>query len=140
MRSLKQGGSKVERKEPYATQEEFNKRVVRYRDVPLIDLGRGPGQRSHIVSTEKVTISFGIADPNAYAAPHHHECEQIIIMTDGAIDEIVDGKLYHLEKGDVVILPPNTEHGGYTSGRGCSVIDIFSPPRQDLVVKLKAVG
>ena len=129
----------MERKEPYATQEEFNRRVVRYRDVPPIDLGLGPGQRSHIVSAEKMTVSFATVDPNAYGASHHHESEQIMIIMDGAIDEIVDGKLYHLEKGDVCIIPSNIEHGGYASDRGCSVIDIFSPPRQDLMAKLEGV-
>ena len=42
-------------------------------------------------------------------------------------------------EGDVCIIPSNIEHGGYASDRGCSVIDIFSPPRQDFVAKAKAV-
>jgi len=128
----------MERKEPYATQEEFNKRVVRYRDVPLIELV--PGSKSHIISAEKVTVSLLTMAPDSYFSVHRHQSEQIMIVMDGAIDEIVDGKLYHLEKGDVLILPSNIEHGGYISDKGCRVIDIFSPPRQDLVAKLKAVG
>jgi len=127
----------MERKEPYATQEEFDRRVVRYRDVPLIELVSGT--KSHIVSAEKMTVSFLTMDPNCYFALHRHESEQIMLVIDGACDEIVEGKIYHLEKGDVIILPPNTEHGGYISDRGCRVIDIFSPPRQDFVAKLKAV-
>lgn len=125
------------RKEPYASQEEFSKRVVRKRDIPQVDLV--PGSRSHIVSTEKVTVSFITMDPNSYFAVHRHEQEQVMIVTDGAIDEIVDGKIYHLEKGDIIILPSNMEHGGYISDRGCCAIDIFSPSRQDYVAKLKAV-
>jgi len=127
----------MERKEPYATQEEFNRRVIRYQDVPLIELV--PGSKSHIVSTEKMTLSFLTMNPNSSFAVHHHESEQIMIVIDGACDEIVEGKLYHLEKGDVIILPPNTEHGGYISDRGCRAIDVFSPPRQDFVAKLEAV-
>ncbi len=50
----------------------------------------------------------------------------------------VDGKLYHLEEGDVITLPSNLEHGTYVSDRGLRAIDIFSPPRQDIVAKLEA--
>ncbi len=127
----------MERKEPYATQEEFNRRVVRYQDVPLIDLV--PGIKSHIVSAEKVMVSFVIMEPNSYLPPHHHQSEQITVVIDGATDFIVDGKLYHLEKGDVAVIPSNIEHGAYVSDRGCRIIDVFSPPRQDLVAKLEAL-
>ena len=127
----------MERKEPYATQEEFNQRIIRYRDVPLIDLV--PGSKSHIVSTERITVSFITMEANSYFDVHQHESEQIMIVTDGACDEIVEGKLYHLEKGDVLILPSNTKHGGYISDKGCRAIDVFSPPRPDFVAKLEAV-
>jgi len=126
----------MERKEPYATQEEFNRRVVRYRDIPLIELG--PGSKSHIVSAERITVSFVTAQPNIYFASHHHEPEQIVIVTDGACDTILEGKLYHLEAGDVLIVPSNIEHGNYISDRGLRMIEVFSPPRRDLVAKLEA--
>ena len=127
----------MERKEPYATQEEFNRRVVRYQDVPPIELAAGI--KSHIVSAEKITVSFVTMEPNAQVPIHHHEAEQIMIVADGACDQIADGKLYHLEKGDVVILPAKIKHGGYISDKGCRAIDIFCPPREDFVAKLEAV-
>jgi len=125
----------MERKEPYASQEEFNRRVVRYRDVPLIELV--PGANSHIVSAENITVSFLTMEPNTHFAPHRHESEQVMIVVDGECDEIVDGKLYHLKKDDVLILPSNIEHGAYISDKGCKAIDVFSPPRKDFVEKLK---
>ena len=127
----------MEKKEPYATQEEFNKRVARYCDVPPIELGSG--LKGHIVSAEKLTVNFITAAPNSSAPIHHHEAEQIIIVTDGALDVILDGKLYHLEKDDTLIIPSNVEHGAYISDRGCRITEVYSPPRQDLVAKLKAV-
>ncbi len=127
----------MERKEPYATQEEFNKRVVRYRDVPLIELG--PGIKLHLVSAERLSTIFVTMEPNAQIPIHHHEAEQIMVIVDGACDQIADGKLYHLEKGDVFVAPSNSEHGTYVSEKGCQTIEAFSPPRQDFVAKLKAV-
>lgn len=127
----------MEKKEPYATQEEYNRRVIRYRNVPLIELG--PGSKSHIVSAERLTVSFVTAEPNIHFATHRHEPEQIAIITGGACDYMVGGKLYHLEEGDVLIVPSNLEHGNYISDRGLRMIEVFSPPRHDLVAKLEAV-
>ncbi len=127
----------MKRKEPYATQEEFNKRVVRYRDVPLMDLA--PGIKMHFVSAEKLSIFFSIMEPNSQVPIHQHEAEQIMVIVDGACDLIADGKLYHLEKGDVFIVPSNSVHGAYVSEKGCRTIEAFSPPRHDYVAKLEAL-
>jgi len=126
----------MERKEPDASQEEFKKRVVHYPDVPEVELN--PGSMSRIVSSEKVMLSFLNQAPNAYFPPHRHEAEQIMIVIDGEQDEIVEGKIYHLKKGDVITLPSNIEHGGYMTETGCRAIDIFIPPRKDLLAKIEA--
>ena len=43
-------------REPYATEEEFKKRVVHYPDVPLTEVV--PGSTSHLVVGERVLVSF----------------------------------------------------------------------------------
>ncbi len=125
----------MDRKEPYATQQEFSEHVVRYRDVPVIDLA--PVIKFHLVSAEKLSIFFSIMDPNSQVPLHRHPAEQIMLIADGACDLIADGKLYHLEQGDVFIVPSNVEHGVYVSERGCHTIEAFAPPRDDLVAKLE---
>ena len=127
----------MERKEPYASQEEFNKRVVHYPDVPPVELW--PGVSSHLVSAKNITVSFITMSPNVTTTAHRHEAEQVMIVVDGEIDQIVEGKIYHLKKGDVITLPSNEEHAAYVSDKGCQVIDVFSPPREDLVAKLNEV-
>ena len=126
----------MERKEPYATQEEFDKQIIRYRDVPPIDLA--PGIKCHLVSAEKLSIFFSMMEPNSQVPIHQHEAEQIMVIAEGSCDAIADGKLYQLEKGDVLIVPSNAEHGVYVSEKGCQTIEAFSPPRHDLVEKLEA--
>ena len=128
----------MERKEPYASQEEFDKRVSHYPDIPLVELG--PGSNSHLVCTKNITVSFITMDANIRTSLHHHESEQVMIVVDGECDEMVEGKLYHLRKGDVIRLPSNIEHRAYISDRGCKAIDIFSPPRKDLVEKLEKIS
>ena len=127
----------MERKEPYATQEDYSKYVIRYTDVPTI--GLAPGIKAHIISADRITLSFANCEPNAQLPPHRHENEQMLIVMDGAVDFLIEGKQYHLEKGDVAVLPSNTEHGAYFTDRGAHVIDVFSPPRQDFVAKLEEV-
>ena len=125
----------MEKKEPKATQEEYDRSITHYHDVPLIDLV--PGIQSHIVSGERIMLSFLTAQPNGYMHNHRHEPEQLMVVLDGALDLVIEGKRYPMEKGDVVVLPSNVEHSAYISDQGCTVIDIFSPPREDFLAKLK---
>jgi len=127
----------MEAKEPRASQEEFNKRVVHYRDIPPIELG--PGAKANLVSAERMTVSFITQEANCRFPVHHHESEEIVIVLEGERDAIVDGKLYRIKEGDVLTVPSNAEHGTYTYDKGCKVIEVFSPPRQDLVAKLEKV-
>ncbi len=125
------------KKEPYVTRKEFDKRVIRYREVPPFEVA--PGVKVNLVSAEKLSIIFSSMEPNATVPLHRHEAEQIMIVVDGAGDQIADGKLYHLEKGDVFIAPSNLEHGTYVSGQGLKTIEAFSPPRHDYVARLEAL-
>lgn len=127
----------MERKEPAATREEYSKYVTRYTEVPAIELA--PGITARIISHDKITISLASAEPNSQLSPHRHENEQMLIVLDGAIDFIIEGKQYHVEKDDVIVLPSNTEHGAYFTDKGAFVIDVFSPPRQDFVARLEEV-
>ena len=127
----------MERKEPPATPEEYKKRVVRYQDIPPIE--SVPGAISYILPAERLTVSFVTLQPNLRITPHRHESEQVVIVLDGACDFLVDGKQYHLEKDNVLTIPSKVEHGNYSSDRGLRMIEVFSPPRYDLVAEMQAV-
>ncbi len=121
--------------EPYATEEEFKRRITHYPDIPLTELV--PGTTSHIISGERALVSFLTMSANSVFPPHRHEAEQIMIVVEGYMDEIIEGKLYRVKKGDVIVLPSNIEHGGYIREVDCKAIDIFTPPRQDYLGKLQ---
>ncbi len=125
----------MERTQPYASKEEFTKLVVHYPDVPLVELA--PGSHSHLVPAATMTLSFLTVEPNRYFPPHHHEAEQIFVVLDGECGQLVEGKLYPLKKGDVIVIPSNVEHGSYVLDKGLKAIEIFSPAREDLVSKLR---
>ena len=46
----------MEKKEPYATKEEYDKRVVRHEDVPPIS--PFPGASVHFITGEKLSLLF----------------------------------------------------------------------------------
>ena len=127
----------MERKEPYATQEEFNKRVIRYRDIPPVELV--PNIKAHILSSERMTAIFTVMPPNSMVPKHQHEHEQIMVIAEGECDQIADGKLYHLKEGDVIIYASNQKHGTYVSDKGCRTIEFFAPVRQEYMAKLETV-
>jgi quercetin dioxygenase-like cupin family protein len=124
-------------KEPYATQEECDRHVIRFQDVPIVEIA--PGMKYNIVSGERVTVGFINASPNSVGPTHKHEAEQILIVMDGACEEAVAGKLFPLKRGDVLVIPSNVEHGTYMSDKGCQILDIYSPPRYDYLTKLEEV-
>ena len=127
----------MERKEPVASQEEYDKYVIRYADVPAIELTSSI--KAQIISAENITLSFASAEPNASLPSHRHENEQMLIVQEGVVDFIIEGKRYRVEKGDVIVLPSNIEHGAYFIDGDARIIDIFSPPRQDFVARLEEV-
>ena len=65
--------------------------------------------------------------------------EQIMIVLSGWCDEIIEGKLYRVKAGDVVVLPSNVVHGAYIGDEDVQVIDVFGSPRADYLMKMMQV-
>ena len=123
--------------EPNATPEEFKSRVIQQASLPMVELVKGSNSR--LVVGEQMMISFLKMDAHSYFAPHRHRQEQIMIVLDGYCDEIIEGKLYRVKKGDVVILPSNVEHGAYIGDEDVHVIDVFGDVRGDYLMKMMQV-
>ena len=86
---------------------------------------------------KEAVVSLLTMKAGAYFPVHQHEAEQIMIVLDGFIEQIIDGKLYPARKGDVLILPSNIPHGGYVREE-TTVVDVFAPSRADLAEKAAA--
>ena len=125
---------KMTPKEAKATQAEFDSHVIHQPDLPETELV--PGSNSRLVTGEQSMISFLTMKANSYFAPHHHSQEQIMIVLEGSCDEIIEGKLYRVSKGDVIILPPNIVHGAYIGDQDVHVIDVFGEVRSDYLLKM----
>lgn len=120
--------------ETRATEEEM-KRVKRCWGLPWIQLG--PGAVSHLYASENMTVSFIVQEPHRSFPVHSHEPEEIVIVLEGERDAVIDGKLYRIKAGDIVTVPSGSRHGSHTYESGCKVIEVFSPPRLDLLARLE---
>jgi len=92
--------------------------------------------KSHMVSTDRVLISFIENPPGCVFPQHSHPSEQILIILEGEEDHICGKEKFLMKAGDICIHPPNVMHGGETK-TGFKGIDIFVPPREDHLEKLK---
>ena len=60
-----------------------------------------------------------------------------IYPTTGYCDEIIDGRIYRVGKGDAIHLPSNVPHGAFIRDVDCKAIDIFVPSRKDYIAKFQ---
>jgi gluconolactonase len=113
-----------------ASAEDRRKYVVQpYEGVPLTKLV--PGSTSHLVSGDRVMVSFLAMEAGSTFDLHSHPEEQIMIVLEGYCDEVIEDKMYRVAKGDVIWLPSNIKHGGFVRDVDCKIIDVFAPPRSD---------
>lgn len=125
----------MSRSEPMATREQYAAKVMRIGHGSVVDLG-SHGE-ANIICGDKAMLSFVDMPANSYAEPHSHpDIEQITIMLKGEADFVVEGVVYPVREGDVLIFGPDEEHGAYVGPSGARVLDVFAPPRPDLLAKM----
>jgi quercetin dioxygenase-like cupin family protein len=64
---------------------------------------------------------------------HNHVHEQISYCTVGRFEYSLDGRVHVLAQGDSIYVPSNARHGAKALARGSTLIDVFTPVRQDLL-------
>ena len=117
-----------------ATAEERARHIIRpHEQIPMTELVKG--SYSHLVSLERLTVSFLTMRAGSAFALHTHPNEQCMIVIEGYCDELIGDKMYRVEKGDVIHLPPNIPHGAFIRDVDCKAIDIFAPGREDYLDK-----
>jgi quercetin dioxygenase-like cupin family protein len=111
------------------------KYFYRIQNLPLIWLTEK--SKSHMVSTDRALLSFIENPPGCVFPLHSHPSEQILILLQGEEDHICGEEKFLMKAGDICIHPANVMHGGETK-TGFKGIDIFCPPREEWLEKLKA--
>ena len=92
----------MKRKEPLASEAERASRILHIGRGSPVDLG-SHGE-ANILCGEKIMLSFVDMPANSYADPHKHSgIEQVTMMLKGDADFVVEGKVFPVHEGDVLI-------------------------------------
>jgi quercetin dioxygenase-like cupin family protein len=106
-------------------------RFVRFPDLDPLHVVAGMEFRP--VTTDTVMTNHVTIEPNAPLATHHHSEQQIAIVLSGGLTFTVGGETREMRPGDCVVIPPHVPHGGEAGPEGCTVVDVFTPPRAGIV-------
>lgn len=89
------------------------------------------GVRRRVVSDGQsmMVVEFEF-ETGAVGALHQHPHEQISYVVRGRGQYTVGGVPREVQAGDTVHIPSNIEHG-MTALEPCTLLDVFSPPRED---------
>jgi mannose-6-phosphate isomerase-like protein (cupin superfamily) len=105
------------------------------------DLESGPtlpaGMSRRGIILGEVMLALHEAVPNLKATPHRHPSAQITYMLEGKLRMTIDGKERVLSPGEFAYIPPNILHGIESLDQHVLALDIFSPPRVDIIKRLK---
>lgn len=102
--------------------------VYNISEIPEYD--RGNGLIGSYFRGMDVMVGFPTISPDRELSTHSHPWEQTTFVLSGACEFTVDEKTISLTEGDIVNIPPNTEHGSVAINEPVKLISIW-PVRED---------
>ncbi|MBI1342623.1 MAG: cupin domain-containing protein [Terrimonas sp.] len=98
------------------------------------EIERIPGYFGRFIHSRNMTMAFWEVKAGSPIPEHRHVQEQIMTVTDGLFELVVEGQRHMMKAGDVCIIPSNVLHGGKAISN-CRIVDVFNPVREDYVEK-----
>ena len=89
------------------------------------------GAVARAIRGEKITFAVVDLDPDRAVPEHHHANEQIGMVLKGSITMTIAGESRRLGVGDTYVIPSDVPHSAETGPEGASVLDVFTPTRED---------
>jgi quercetin dioxygenase-like cupin family protein len=90
-----------------------------------------PGVRLRTPHGRNVMLSHVNLDEGAVVPTHHHPHEQAGVILSGRLELTIAGETRVLEPGALYIIPADVPHAARAVGGPATVLDIFSPIRED---------
>ncbi|MTV24682.1 cupin domain-containing protein [Nitriliruptoraceae bacterium ZYF776] len=114
-------------------------RVVRFADLP-VDRPR-PGVERVVYATDEVMLAWHTLEVGMAANPHHHdEFDQLVLILAGRCRYHVDGVPLEMGPGSVTLVPAGATHHIEPTEGPCVNLDVFVPPRADLLHLVADLG
>ena len=86
-----------------------------------------PGAANHFFWGDTVLISRVTLEPNRDFGLAIHPYEQVSMLLEGEMELEVGDEVRRLQKGDGVVIPPNTTHRGRTFSTPAILLECFGP-------------
>lgn len=106
----------------------------------ITPLNFAPGLTFRPVLGERVLVNHVHFDTHTEAPTHSHEEEQVVVVLEGEFEFWIGDDIRVMRRGDVAVVPPWVPHGARTGDTTCLELDIFSPPRRQLLAALRPGG
>ncbi|NBP95296.1 MAG: cupin domain-containing protein [Gammaproteobacteria bacterium] len=91
----------------------------------------GPGVTTRIFPGDHAMLSVVRIEAHAQSDLHAHEQEQWGVLLRGSGTRIQGGEEFEVKEGDFWRTPPNVPHAFRAGSNGVTVLDVFSPPREE---------
>ena len=90
------------------------------------------GLRVRPVNGERITLAIFELEPGTTMPEHRHPNEQVGVVVRGDFTFTIGGETRLRRPGDMWVIPPGVPHAVERSGKaGCTIVESFSPPRDD---------
>lgn len=101
-----------------------------------------PGVRRRTLSVANHVMQCQVEfAPNTPTSVHAHPHEQLIYVAAGEVVLTYDGRDIILSAGQSIAIPSNLPHGARSTDKGATLIDTFTPLREDFLAKdREAIG
>lgn len=103
-------------------------------EIPILDIFEGISAKP--IVGERLSIQEVALNPGAIAPVHTHDEEQMGYVVSGTC-HFTDGQTHWaLGPGDFYHAPSGVPHGATALAEGCVIVDVFAPPREQIVTML----
>jgi len=93
------------------------------------------GVKIQVIPGERMTMVVFSLKIGALIPEHSHPHEQVGAVMEGTVKMIINGKEQIVKSGSAWHIPSNVVHSGVCLEDDTVVLEVFSPPRVDLVKK-----
>jgi quercetin dioxygenase-like cupin family protein len=88
------------------------------------------GFHARFIHTESMTLAFVEIDAGSILPEHAHFHEQCTRVIKGELALTIDGETHIYTQGQVAVIPAHVPHSARAL-TACTVMDVFSPVRED---------
>ena len=86
-----------------------------------------------VIAADHATMVIFDLAPRTVVETHRHDVEQFGVVTKGSLAMVIAGEQRILTPGDSYRIPAGAAHGARVFEEPTQVIDVWAPPRTDLL-------